>query len=562
MTRWRWIFAVLVAITVSHVAAAGASTVYVSAWNDQKIDEFTVGSGGALSALGSVDAGDSQPWYMAMTSDARNLYLTTFSGRDLEAFDVGANGALTPKDAAHGGALPTGTEPVDVAVSPDDRNAYVANYQSASVSIYDIAPDGSISAHAPDQTPAGQGPYGVAVARDGKSVYVANSGGLGTISQYDRAADGSLTPKVPAVVSLNMLSSNPGPDYLVLTPDGRHLYSANYNDSSIGVFDVAADGTLTEQSGSPVASGYGLYEIAMSPDGRSLYAPSNADGMVYQYDVAAGGALTAKATHSVSAGTSLGGLWPSPDGRSAYVVDSGTFVSPTSNTNYDLAQFDIDGAGSLVPKSPATLPTDNYPAAAIVSPDQGPTASFAVASGAGLAVSFDATASSDPDGTVLRYLWDFGDGTAALDGGPKPTHTYASAGAYTVSLTVSDDAGCSTVRTYTGHTALCNGGPAASTTRVANPGSAGPPATPPATPSLHPVACVANQLILTDVFPQARRTRVLGVAPPAARGKAVTIVSTWNGKRVAKATVGPDLSFTATAPLPPRGLRLTNRARY
>jgi hypothetical protein len=264
----------------------------------------------------------------------------------------------------------------------------------------------------------------------------------------------------------------------------------------------------------------------------------------------------------VSAGTSLGGLWPSPDGRSAYVVDSGTFVSPTSNTNYDLAQFDVDGAGSLVPKSPATLPTDNYPAAAIVSPDQGPTASFAVASGAGLAVSFDATASSDRDGTVLRYLWDFGDGTAALDGAPKPTHTYASAGAYTVSLTVSDDAGCSTVRTYTGHTALCNGGPAASTTRVANPGSAGPPATAPATASLHPVACVANQLILTDVFPQARRTRVLGVAPPAARGKVVTIVSTWNGKRVAKATVGPDLSFTATAPLPPRGLRLTNRARY
>jgi virginiamycin B lyase len=77
-----------------------------------------------------------------------------------------------------------------------------------------------------------------------------------------------------------------------------------------------------------------------------------------------------------------------------------------------------------------------------------------------------------------------------------------------------------------------------------------------------PVGCAANRLILTDVFPQGGRTQVLGVAPAAAVGKTVTIVSSWNGKPVARATVGRDLSFKATVGLPPLSLRFTNRATY
>jgi virginiamycin B lyase len=77
-----------------------------------------------------------------------------------------------------------------------------------------------------------------------------------------------------------------------------------------------------------------------------------------------------------------------------------------------------------------------------------------------------------------------------------------------------------------------------------------------------PVGCAANRLILTDVFPQAGRTQVLGVAPAAAIGKTVTILSTWNGKPVASAIVRTDMSFKATVALPPRSLRFTNGANY
>ncbi len=54
-------------------------------------------------------------------------------------------------------------------------------------------------------------------------------------------------------------------------------------------------------------------------------------------------------------------------------------------------------------------------------------------------VSFDASASTDPDGDPLTYLWDFGDGGSAE--GKVVQHTYAKAGEYVVILTVSDPSG-------------------------------------------------------------------------------------------------------------------------
>jgi virginiamycin B lyase len=95
------------------------------------------------------------------------------------------------------------------------------------------------------------------------------------------------------------------------------------------------------------------------------------------------------------------------------------------------------------------------------------------------------------------------------------------------------------------------------------PSTQSPAVTPPAFPARPaPAACVADKLILTDVFPQTGKTQVLGVAPAAAVGKSVKILSSWNGKPVAKATVQADLSFKATVALPPRSLRFTNRASY
>jgi PKD repeat protein len=58
---------------------------------------------------------------------------------------------------------------------------------------------------------------------------------------------------------------------------------------------------------------------------------------------------------------------------------------------------------------------------------------------AGTAVSFTGTSSSDPDGTIASYAWNFGDSNSGS--GATPAHTYATAGTYTVTLTVTDNLG-------------------------------------------------------------------------------------------------------------------------
>ena len=57
----------------------------------------------------------------------------------------------------------------------------------------------------------------------------------------------------------------------------------------------------------------------------------------------------------------------------------------------------------------------------------------------GETISFNASSSYDPDGTIVSYFWDFGDGSNAT--GVIVNHTYVDSGNYTVTLTVTDDDG-------------------------------------------------------------------------------------------------------------------------
>jgi PKD repeat protein len=67
-----------------------------------------------------------------------------------------------------------------------------------------------------------------------------------------------------------------------------------------------------------------------------------------------------------------------------------------------------------------------------------PTAAFS-AQTSDLSAIFDASGSSDSDGTITSYDWNFGDGSTA--NGVTANKTYAAAGTYTVTLTATDNRG-------------------------------------------------------------------------------------------------------------------------
>ncbi|MDD4954140.1 MAG: PKD domain-containing protein, partial [Candidatus Omnitrophica bacterium] len=155
--------------------------------------------------------------------------------------------------------------------------------------------------------------------------------------------------------------------------------------------------------------------------------PEATEGTGYSFTLGASGG-TAPYTWSVVSGK----LPKNLDIGSSTGIISGT-PSETGNYTFTIRVTDAEHPANRGEKE-FTL-TVNGAAANIP-----PTASFTATPETGAApleVSFDASASSDSDGTIKSYRWDFGDG--ANRNGMTVTHTYDAAGTYTAALTVTDN---------------------------------------------------------------------------------------------------------------------------
>jgi PKD repeat protein len=82
------------------------------------------------------------------------------------------------------------------------------------------------------------------------------------------------------------------------------------------------------------------------------------------------------------------------------------------------------------------------PLGVVLPPNGAPTASFVSSPSVPLTqmpITFDGTSSFDLDGSIVSYVWNFGDGSTGS--GPVVQHQYNFGGSYSVTLTVTDDRG-------------------------------------------------------------------------------------------------------------------------
>jgi PKD repeat protein len=142
-----------------------------------------------------------------------------------------------------------------------------------------------------------------------------------------------------------------------------------------------------------------------------------------------------------------------PDGTVTSIsVDWGDGSTPSSLAgSATMATHTYTSTGSIMSKLFAitVTVTDNSGSTgsntgSVTINDLPPTASFTFAPSsptAGQTVTFDAFASADPDGTIVNYAWNFGDGTTGT--GVSPTHAYTPVAttSFTVMLTVTDNSG-------------------------------------------------------------------------------------------------------------------------
>jgi glucose/arabinose dehydrogenase len=152
--------------------------------------------------------------------------------------------------------------------------------------------------------------------------------------------------------------------------------------------------------------------------------PSSYDGALFFAD------YSRNCIWAMSKGTN--GL-PDPTARETFVAGAATPIALQIGPGGDL--FYADFAGGKIHRVRYFEANQPPVARATANPSSGPTP---------LTVSFDGTASDDPDGDALSYAWDLdGDGEYDDSTEPKPTHSYPAAGTYYVQLKVADGSGAS-----------------------------------------------------------------------------------------------------------------------
>ena len=466
-----------VALGLAAPAAASARGLYVSTTGGL-VSAFSINADGSLQSRGVPGTGGTLTEGLAITPDGQNLYVANFTTNNVAGFHIfplGNIGTLTNSPYTTGFNTPLGVSP-----DPEGRWLFTWNHNATprSINVSDIASDGQLSNISGSPfalTAPSIDPFAGSGAPDGNHVYVPNennnpAGAPETVSAYSVASDGSLT-RIQTIASGNpAVQSNPFGS--TITPDGKFLYVSNPEDGANGTisgFQVNSDGTLTTIDISPGVSGNWLNAApgnhplneAVSPDGHHLYVATRASSTVNAYTINSDGSLTPiQGQPFATDGTNGKALALTPDGKRLYVSNNGS----NNVSGFDVAS---DGSLTLMPNSPFGASdisaSPDLESIAIV-PNQPPTAAFATkAALAGNPTSFDASSSTDSDGTPATYVWDFGDGSKVTDDDPNVDHSYAKPGTYTVKLTLTDNEGCSAQRIFTGKATLCNGSGVAGT---------------------------------------------------------------------------------------------------
>lgn len=433
-------------------SAAAPHRLFVSGFGVGTLASYAVdGATGSLSRLGSVRGTGNTQEAVVVSPDGRFVAMANRAQQGSIAIWEIAGGSLRP---VSGSPFSTrGIHPVGLAFTPDGRHLYATNYDSRNVAAFGVGGDGVLTPvpGAELTRTAGVNPIGIAVAPDGRHLYVTHYGS-GTLAGFSIGANGALT----ALPGSPWSARGAGPTGIAVTPDGKYLYTQDFYTSTVSGFAIGADGVPAPLPQQRVRTGgtFPLY-LEISRDGRFVYVPNLLTGATLQggvstFRIGDAGALVRLADRPAPTGGLLSqAMVIAPDMRTMYVANRGSGDVSRLAVAADGSVRRTGGRTSIGAASPG------YQGLAIT-PDQSPVAMVS-AEVDGATVRLSGAGSTDPDGRITRYDWDFGDGTSADDGGAAPVHTYARAGSFTVRLTVTDDEGCSAASGFTGRTAPCAG---------------------------------------------------------------------------------------------------------
>lgn len=198
---------------------------------------------------------------VAVSPNGKTVYLTgsDSNGGEVEVFDTAGNGKLVTN-------IPVGRFVFNVAFTPNGERAYVTVTDvNSSVCVIDVKTNSVVG-------PAITGLQDVSaidVAPNGKTVYAQDLQGIGIIN--------TKTNTVSSTIDLSSYGLPGGS--MALTPDGKYLYVPRPGEGggkgNLVIIDTATNAVTTSVplGDSPVA-------VAISPDGRHAYVADDQDSTV------------------------------------------------------------------------------------------------------------------------------------------------------------------------------------------------------------------------------------------------------------------------------------------
>jgi 6-phosphogluconolactonase len=285
---------------VGIVAAPNALAVYVLNHDDSTVQEFLVGSNGALTSANTYKITGSFPTAASIDPAGKFLYVTYTYQTGYSAATPGPGGVtIFPVNADNslGTALnqPVGNNPVAVVTNGFNNFVYVVDQETApNATVLGFTRDTTSGALTPvpgttvgpsvpggstvaTGFPAGVTPSAMAEDPRGHFVYITDRAANQLIG-YVVQANGSLVAMVNGPFSTGLF-----PVAVTIDPRGLYLYVANYNANTVSAYAInASSGTPAGTVGS-TSTGVGTAPTALSVEpalGIYLYVANNLDGTV------------------------------------------------------------------------------------------------------------------------------------------------------------------------------------------------------------------------------------------------------------------------------------------
>ncbi|KAK5989323.1 hypothetical protein PT974_10838 [Cladobotryum mycophilum] len=261
---------------------------------DDLVTVFSV-DGAGLKKVQTIYAGD-QPLAITLSSTGYAYVLDgSVASTGIFGFKVNQkDGTLAPlTNSTIGLSTPIGVPGV-VAFAPDGKSIIVTNKVGSTIDVFSVSADGHASA-APVTTMASSGlrPFGATFGKDG-ILYVVESG----LPAFDNSGvstyrlNGGQTPSLTAVTKSARNLQTDG-CWVVITPDQKYVYTANFVSNSISSYAVNANGTASLIKGDAALPGDGTepVDLALSSDGAYLYNLLRGGGAVVGWKIQSDGSL-------------------------------------------------------------------------------------------------------------------------------------------------------------------------------------------------------------------------------------------------------------------------------